>query len=75
MELERYYIELFKPELNDCKVKKYLPKQPQVEREIKRLLKVLNTSTFLFPIMRSVVAGEYKDNGDIRCIIILVTGV
>ncbi|MGB6300604.1 MAG: GIY-YIG nuclease family protein [Rivularia sp. (in: cyanobacteria)] len=72
MELERYYIELFKPELNGCKVKKYLPKQPQVEREIKRLLKVLNTPTFLFPIMRSVVAGEYEDNGDIRCIIILV---
>ncbi len=72
VEKEKHYIELFKPELNGCKVKKYLPKQPQVEREIKRLLKVLNRPTFLFPMLRSVVVGEYEDNGGIRCIVILV---
>jgi hypothetical protein len=71
-EREKYYIELLKPELNGCKVKKYLPKQPQVEQEIKRLLKVLNNPTFLFPVVRSLVAGEYEDNGGIRCIIILL---
>lgn len=71
-EKEKYYIELLKPELNGCKVKKYLPKQPQVEQEIKRILKVLNQPTFLFPVLRSVVAGEYEDNGGIRCIVILI---
>ena len=71
-EKEKYYIELFKPELNGCKVKKYLPLQPQVEREIKRLLKVINKPTMLFPVTRSVVVGEYEDNGDIRCIVILI---
>ncbi|MHC5930709.1 hypothetical protein [Nostoc sp.] len=40
-----------------------MPKQPQVEREIKRLLKVLNNPIFLFPVVRSVVAGRYEDNG------------
>lgn len=72
VEQEKYYIDLFKPELNGCKVKKYLPKIPQVEREIKRLLKVLNQPNFFFPVIRSLVAGEYKgDNGE-RCIIIIV---
>ena len=71
-EKEKYYIELFKPELNGCKVKKYLPKQPQVEREIKRILKVINKPTMLFPMTRLLVVGEYEDNGDIRCSIILV---
>ncbi|MCG6135125.1 MAG: GIY-YIG nuclease family protein [Nostoc sp. LLA-1] len=69
---EKYYIELLKPELNGCKVKKYLPKLPKIEQEIKRLLKVLNSHTFLFPVLRSVVAGEYEDNGGIRCIVILI---
>ncbi|WP_265277745.1 GIY-YIG nuclease family protein [Nostoc sp. KVJ3] len=71
-EKEKYYIQLLQPELNACKVKKYLPKQPQVEREIKRLLKVLNNPTFLFPVVRSVVAGRYEDNGGIHCIVILI---
>lgn len=71
-EKEKYYIELLKPELNGCKVKKYLPKQPQVEREIKRLLKVLNNPTFLFPVVRSVVSGWYEDNDGTHCIIILI---
>ncbi|WP_017741909.1 GIY-YIG nuclease family protein [Scytonema hofmannii] len=71
-EQERYYVDLFQPELNGCKVKKYLPKQPQVEREIKRLLKVLNKPTSLFPIIRSIVAGKYEDNEGRHCIIILI---
>jgi hypothetical protein len=71
-EKEKFYIELLKPELNGCKIKQYLPRQPQVEREINRLLKVINQPTFLFPVIRSVVAGEYEDNGGIRCIVILI---
>ncbi|NJM19140.1 MAG: GIY-YIG nuclease family protein [Richelia sp. SM1_7_0] len=69
-ERERYYIDLFRPELNGCKVKKYLPKQPQVEREIKRLLKVLNKLTTLFPVIRSVVVGEYEDSDGTTCFLI-----
>ncbi|NJN12779.1 MAG: GIY-YIG nuclease family protein [Richelia sp. RM1_1_1] len=69
-ERERYYIDLFKPELNGCKVKKYLPKQPQVEREIKRLLKVLNKLTTLFTVIRSVVVGEYEDSDGTTCFVI-----
>jgi hypothetical protein len=69
---ERDYINLFKPELNACKVKKYLPKQPQVEREIKRLLKVINKPTMLFPVIRSVVAGKYTDHDGINCVVILI---
>jgi hypothetical protein len=68
-EKERYYINLFNPELNGCKVKTYLPKQPQVEREIKRLLKVLNSPTLLFPVIRSVIAGEYEDECGTGCIL------
>lgn len=71
-EQEQYYVDLFKPELNGCKVKKYLPKQPQVEREIKRLLKVLNKPTLLFPIIRSMVVGKYEDDEGKDCIIILI---
>lgn len=70
-EKEKYYIELFKPELNGSKVKKYLPSLPQVEREIKRLLKALNTPTLLFPVVRSLVVGEYEGSDGARCIIIL----
>lgn len=69
-ERERYYIDLFKPELNGCKVKKYLPKQPQVEREIKRLLKVLNKLTTLFPVIRSVVVGKYEESDGTTCFVI-----
>ncbi|BAZ18831.1 hypothetical protein NIES4071_107160 (plasmid) [Calothrix sp. NIES-4071] len=71
IEKEKYYINLFKPELNGCKVKKYLPSLPQVEREIKRLLKALNTPTLLFPFVRSLVVGEYEGSDGARCIIIL----
>ncbi|MBD2495764.1 GIY-YIG nuclease family protein [Nostoc sp. FACHB-280] len=69
-EKEKYYIEILKPELNGCKVKKYLPQQLEVKREIKRLLKVLNKTTLLFSTVCSVVAGEYADD-TIRCIVIL----
>ena len=70
---EKYYIDLFKPELNGCKVKKYIPKQPQIDREIKRLLKVLNNPTFLFPIIRSLIIGEYEDSDGTRCLVIAIT--
>lgn len=72
-EQERYYIDLFQPELNGCKVKKYLPKQPQVEREIKRLLKVLNSQTLLFPVIRSLVVGQYEGNDGKICIVVVTT--
>jgi GIY-YIG catalytic domain len=71
-EQEKYYIDLFKPELNGCKIKKYLPQQPQVEREIKRLLTIINQPTFLFPTIRSVVAGEYEGENGTHCIIVLI---
>jgi hypothetical protein len=68
-EKEPLYISLLKPELNGCKVKTYLPKQPQVEREIKRLFKALNQRTLLFPSLRSLIAGEYEDENGTRCIL------
>lgn len=57
--------------MNGSKVKKYLPSLPQVEREIKQLLKALNTPTLLFPVVRSLVVGEYEGSDGARCIIIL----
>ena len=68
-EKERFFIDLLRPELNGCKVKTYLPKQPQVEREIKRLFKALNRTTLLFPVLRSLVAGEYVDENGMRCVL------
>lgn len=73
-EQELYYIDLFKPELNSCKVKKYLSKQPQAEQEIRRLLKVFNHSTLLFPVLRSVVAGEYEGDDRTSCIVVVIEG-
>lgn len=70
-EAEKLYIEKFEPELNGLKVKTYLPKESQVHREIKRLLKVLNKNTLLFPIIRSIVAGEYTDDLENRCVVII----
>ncbi|BAY22547.1 hypothetical protein NIES2100_23100 [Calothrix sp. NIES-2100] len=69
---EKHYINLFQPELNGCKVKSYLPKQPKLESEIKRLLKVLNKSTMLFPLIRSLVAGEYEDESGTMCLLIII---
>ena len=74
-EQEQYYIKLFAPELNWGKVKTYLPKQTkqlQVDCEIKRLLKVLNHQTLLFPTVRSIIAGEFDDEDGRLCILILV---
>lgn len=71
-EQERFYVNQLRPELNGCKVKTYLPKQPQVEREIKRLFKVLNKTTLLFPVIRSAIAGEYVDTDGTRCIVTII---
>lgn len=71
-EKERFYIDLFKPELNGCKVKSYLPKQPQVDREIKRLFKVLNKPTLLFPVIRSAIAGAYRDEDGVECVVTIL---
>ncbi|PZO46657.1 MAG: hypothetical protein DCF15_20000 [Phormidesmis priestleyi] len=71
-EKEQFYIHLLRPELNGCKVKTYLPKQPQVEREIKRLFKVLNKTTMLFPVIRSAVAGEYVNAEGTRCVVTII---
>ena len=71
-EQERFYVNPLRPELNGCKVKTYLPKQPQVEREIKRLFKVLNKTTLLFPVIRSAIAGEYVDTDSTRCIVTII---
>ena len=71
-EQERLWINLLKPELNGCKVKSYLPKQPQVDREIKRLFKVLNRPTMLFPVIRSAIAGAYRDEDGVECVVTLI---
>ncbi len=58
---EAYYITAFKPALNGGKVKSYLPRTPQAEQEMKRLLRVLNRPTSAFPVVRSVVVGRYTE--------------
>jgi predicted GIY-YIG superfamily endonuclease len=63
-EKEQLYIHLFKPHLNDTKVKKYVRKAIQPNDEIKRLLKVINKKTTLFPDLRSVVIGYYREEMD-----------
>lgn len=69
---EKYYIELLKPELNGNKVKTYLPKTPQVEREIKRLLKALNRQTLIWPRIRFILAGEYQDSNSKLCFLFII---
>lgn len=71
-EQERFYINLLKPELNGAKVKTYLPKQPQVDREIKRLFKTLNRTTLLFPLLRSAIAGAYRDEDGVQCVVTII---
>ena len=71
-ERERFYIDLLKPELNGARVKTYLPKQPQVDREIKRLFKTLNRTTLLFPILRSAIAGAYLDEDGVQSVVTLI---
>lgn len=68
---EQFYITLFESELNGRKVKNYLPKEAQVYREIKRLLKALNKNTLLFPTIRSIIAGEYTDDLGNRCVVVI----
>lgn len=46
-------------------------KQLQVDRELKRLLRVLNHPTLLFPVIRSIIAGEFIDEDGTRHILIL----
>lgn len=70
-EKEQLYIKLFEPELNGRKVKNYLPKEAQVHREIRRLLKALNKKTLLFPVIRSIIAGEYTDDLGNRCVVVI----
>lgn len=69
--VERECIEQFQPELNATRVKKTLPTASKTENEIKRLVKVLNKQTLLFPILRSVVVGGYQED-EFECIIIVV---
>ncbi len=64
-EKERYYINTLKPELNNSKVKQYLPKVPTLEEEIKRILKVLNKPNSLYPTIRSLILGQYEDDNNI----------
>lgn len=70
-EKENYYIKSLRPQLNGTRVKKSLPKVPQVDREIVRLLKLLNHKTLLFPNIRSVVVGTYINDGDRQSIVIV----
>lgn len=80
-EKEQLYIELFKPHLNYSRVKNYLRKAIQPNEEISRLLKVINKKTLLFPDVRSVVLGYYREideveEGDLKeyiCIVIVVS--
>ena len=71
-EQERFYIDLLKPELNGSKVRTYLPKQPQIDREIRRLFKTLNRTTLLFSILRSVIAGAYLDEDGVQCVVTII---
>ncbi len=59
-EKEQHYISLFAPHLNGTKVKSYIRKKPQPTNELTRLFQVLNKKTQLFPTVRSIVLGYYK---------------
>jgi hypothetical protein len=71
---EQFYINRYLPELNGVKVKTYLPKQPEVYREIKRVLGVISRPCTLFPTIRSIALGEYQNSEGIRSILIAVYG-
>ena len=70
-ENERLYISLFKPELNDEKVKRYVSSKPATLREIQRILRVLNKPSFFHPEVRSIVVGSYIADEIQRVIIVL----
>lgn len=60
-EFEQHYINLFNPHLNGTKVKSYIRKKAQPTAELRRIFQVLNRPTQLFPSIRSVVLGYYKE--------------
>ncbi|MBD2127092.1 GIY-YIG nuclease family protein [Microcoleus sp. FACHB-1] len=60
-ELEQHYINLFNPHLKGTKVKSYIRKKAQPTAELKRIFQVLNRQTQIFPSVRSVVLGYYKE--------------
>ncbi|MEO8892325.1 MAG: GIY-YIG nuclease family protein [Coleofasciculaceae cyanobacterium] len=60
-EKEQHYISLFDPHLNGTKVKSYIRKKAQHTDELKRIFRVINDKTILFPNVRSVVLGYYKE--------------
>ncbi|MDJ0510991.1 MAG: GIY-YIG nuclease family protein [Crocosphaera sp.] len=71
-EKERYYINTFNPELNNTQVKQYLPRVPSPEEEIKRILKVLNKPNSLYPTVRSLILGQYRDNNNVIHVLCLI---
>ncbi|MEM8778198.1 MAG: GIY-YIG nuclease family protein, partial [Cyanobacteria bacterium P01_G01_bin.49] len=71
-EKECYYINILKPELNNSKVKQYLPKIPSLEQEIKRILKVLNKPNCFYPKVRSLILGQYQDENNIIHVLCLI---
>ena len=71
-EKERYYINLLDPILNGTEVKTYVPRILSPEQEIKRILKVLSKPNQLFPVIRSLIAGQYIDKKEIIHIICLI---
>lgn len=60
-EKEQHYISLFNPHLNGTKVKSYIRKKAQPTDELRRIFQVINRKTTLFPNVRSVVLGYYKE--------------
>lgn len=58
---EQLYIDRLKPHLNYSQVKRYARKAIQPKAEISRLLKTINQKTMLFPDVRSVVLGYYRE--------------
>ncbi|MEP0775997.1 beta-mannosyltransferase [Microcoleus sp. ZQ-A2] len=59
--MEQHYINLFNPHLKGTKVKSYIRKKAQPTAELKRIFQVLNRQTQIFPSVRSVVLGYYKE--------------
>ena len=72
-ENERLYIFLFKPELNDEKVKRYIPSKPANLRELQRILRVINKPSFFYPEVRSLVVGSYFTEQEVQRVIIALS--
>lgn len=80
IEKERYYINYFKPHLNYTRVRTYARQARQPHQELKRIFKVINKNTLLFPEVRSVVLGYYSeqdedDTGVLKDFICVVTAI